>query len=374
MKRILYILMAALGVASCIYPYDEYPDNVSESLVIEGDIIVGGESSFLLTYMQKLSDTGIYQTVTASVWVEDEDGRTYPGTYSSSSYSVDLSSASSEKEYRLRVETPDGKNYASQWGRPEGSCELDNLKYIKDEDQGQLKLAVNLHSDGSSRHFRYRYFEDWEYHTYRYAYMYYDPAQDTVLKYENFENTYYCWRSSFSRGLNLATTEKMSEDRLDDYVFKTIGKTEERLSMLYRIRLEVYPVSAESYAYYENVKDVSSPTGDLFSPIPSEVRGNIRNMNDDSEMVYGYVAVVTPRSATIYYDDEVEKFYQVAGRIEYEEFAVEPDKFKSYYRKNYLPVTYDPMEGFIWGPKKCLDCRTAGGTKNKPADWPRDDK
>lgn len=372
MRRIIHILVAALCLGSCVYPYDDFVVRKTGNLVVEGDIVVGGLSYFLPTRMQSLNDLDTYEFVKSDIWVESGDGSIYGSYFKDTDYGyvVDLTGADPSQEYRLRIDTPDGKRFASQWEKVGGKVEIDGLKYQKDTVGGVLNIQVGLHSDGSSHHFRYRFVEDWEYTAYAHAYVYYDIAKNTVQRFEGSFNTYYCWKTGMSRGLNLATTEKLSEDRLVDYTFKTIASNDERLSVMYRIKLEVYPVSAASYAYYENVRDISSPTGDLFSPMPSEVRGNIRNMDDESEMVYGMVAVVCPNSATLYYDNEVGKFYHNTERVEYEEVSVDAGQYLKYYLNNYRPVRIDPMEGTIWAPARCVDCRLKGGTKNKPEDWP----
>jgi len=376
MRKFLYIIIASICLGSCVYPYDDLVVTDVDNLVIEGDIVIGGVSYFLPTRLMSLNDPDHYLIVHSTIWVESGDGKTYPATYKDDTYGyeVDLKAADPSREYRLRLETPDGKQYASQWGKVEGSVEVDGLKYQMDIEKNVLNIKLDLHSNGESRHFRYRYFEDWEYKSHARAYVYYDPDTDSVKRFDGTFNTYYCWRTGMSRGLNLATTEKMTEDVLDDYTFKTIPNTDERLSIMYKIRLEVYPVSPESYAYYENVRDISSPTGDLFSPMPSEVRGNIRNMSDESEMVYGYVAVVRPSSATLYYDNEIGMFYHNIEHVEYEEEIVPQDQFRRYYySKNYRPVQDDPAQGVSWGPARCIDCRLLGGTKNRPEGWPKAD-
>lgn len=373
MRKTIYIIAAALCLGSCIYPYDDLAVADVDNMVIEGDIVVGGVSYFLPTRLQSLAESASYQFVGSTVWVESEDGKEYVGylvdkTYG---YAVDMTGADETKEYRLRLDSYDGKSFASQWGKAEGRVVIDDIKYQPDTLSNVLKIQLGLHSDGSSRHFRYRYFEDWEYHAHSRAYVYYDATKNTVQRFDGSDNTFYCWKTGMSRGLNLATTEKMSTDVLEDYTFKTIPRDDERLSVMYKIRLDVYPVSPASYAYYENVRDISSPTGDLFSPMPSEVRGNIRNMADDTEMVYGHIAVVLPSSATLYYDNEKGMFYQNTTRVEYEEATIGSGDFARYYRKGYLPVMSDPAQGDIWGyPAECIDCRMMGGTRNKPEGWP----
>jgi len=373
MRKIAYLIVSALCLGSCVYPYDDFAETKIDNYVIEGDIVVGGLSYFLPTKLQPLGDEDKIRFVHSTVWVESDDGKTYPAEFLDMDYGyvADLTGADESRSYRLRVNTFNGKSFASQWGKATGRVEMDGIKYQKDTIADVLKIQVGLHSDGSSRHFRYRYFEDWEYHSYSRASIYYDVASNRVKEFEGGDNTYYCWKTGISRGINLATTEKMSVDRLEDYTFKTIARNDEKLSVMYRIKIDVYPVSPESYAYYENVRDVSSPTGDLFSPMPSEVRGNIRNMDDESEMVYGYIAVVIPSSATLYYDNEKARFYHKTQRIEYVEEAVAQNDFLKYYKNDYLPVREDFIEGIIWGrPSSCIDCRKKGGTRNKPEGWP----
>jgi len=373
MRKIAYLIASALCLGSCVYPYDDFAEAAVDNYVIEGDIVVGGLSYFLPTKLQPLGEEGGIRFVYSTVWVESDDGKTYPAEFldMDNGYVADLTGADESRSYRLRVNTFNGKSFASQWGKAAGRVELDDMKYQTDTVANVLKIQVGLHSDGSSRHFRYRYFEDWEYHSYSKAYLYYDAASDNVKLFEGLDNTYYCWNTGISRGINLATTEKLSVDRLKDYTFKTLARNDERLSVMYRIKIDVYPVSPESYAYYENVRDVSSPTGDLFSPMPSEVRGNIRNMEDESEMVYGYVAVVIPSSSTLYYDNTKARFYLNTKKVDYVEDTIARKDFSKYYKSDYLPVREDPIYGFIWGsPSRCIDCRERGGTRNRPEGWP----
>lgn len=373
------MLIAALCAVACVYPFDADIESVSGNLVIEGDIFLGDVSYFNISRVVGLNDEVKASSIEGEVYVEASDGTKYEsdGVLGDMGYAVSLINADPNLEYRLVVKV-DGKEYVSSWGTASGNCIIDDLNWVIDKDLGILRLQMSLHSEDGSRHFRYRYSEVWEYHSYFQATCYYvtpdsDHKNGQLINYPYGENIYYCWKREGSRGINLATTEQMTEDRLVDYPFRYISGSDDRLSILYRITLDVYPVSEDSYMFYENLKSVSTVTGNLFSPIPNAMRGNIRCSGADDEMVYGYVAVVKPQTKTLYVEckGEVYELYQKAWRNPgYEKEEVDENNWLGYYRMGYLPVSYQPMMGSFWARSGCVDCRKAGGTKDRPADWP----
>lgn len=397
MKKYIYFLALALLAASCVYPYDYVPDSSVDNIVIEGDILLGEKSYFQVSRVQALdSPYNERRVIEARVIVEGDNGYTKEGEgrIEGNEYVnvVDLTDIRYEPgqasaSYRLRVvldnalvNSPFGaekKEYVSEWIRPEGDLVLDNLSYAVDRGKEELAIRMSLHSGGASKHFRYSYEEDWEFTTYNRASTYYQMPDDghpngQVLDFGASANTYYCWKHAVSRGINLATTEDMSEDRLVDYPFKFFKPNDQKMSIMYRIDLTVYPVSEGSYKYYENLKSISSFTGDLFSPIPSAMKGNLSCTTDPDEIVYGYIAVVFPKKAILYVSDEDADFYKMGKNpYEFQEEVVDSFDYLKRYLQGWRPYYHDFLKGQIWGyPAECLDCTKLGGTKNKPADWP----
>ena len=377
--------MTALLAVSCVYPYEaEIPENFG-NMVIEGDIFVGSTSVFELSYMLPLTgkaDRNSYAKPDGTVWVEASDGTRYDAVMTDDQvFEVDTRDASPSLQYRLHVyDALTYQNYVSQWASVGGTCAIDDFYYEIAEDKQTVSLKVSLHSDDGS-HFRYRYTEDWEYTAPFRATHYFIPEQSEeypygiIRQYTNGENTYYCWKSEGSRGINLATTEDMSENVLIDYPVITYGKNEEKFSQVYRMDIEVYPVDADSYAYYDHLKQMSELTGSLFSPTPSEMRGNISCEEDPAQYVYGYVAVVQPSSSRLYFISQDEKFYVKPGLTLEEPVDVPEKQWMRYYLyEKYLLYAYSANQGALWLPRDCIDCQRLGGTKNKPADWPNDHK
>ncbi len=397
MKKFIYILSLTLLAVSCVYPYDTMPEKSVDNIVIEGDILLGEKSYFQISKVQPLeAPYSKRQTIPARVFVEGDNGYSKEAEeefVDNEFWSIaDLTDIRNDQgqssvSYRLRVVLYDqifnggsnvkGKEYVSEWIKPEGDMVLDNLSFSVDKSKDELAIRMSLHSGGLSQHFRYSYEEDWEYTSYLRATEYYIPPTEKnpygqTQSFNASENTYYCWNHSESRGINLATTEKMSEPRLVDYPFKTFHHSDAKISLMYRIDLTVYPVSAGSYKYYENLKSISSYSGDLFSPIPSAMKGNLSSVTDPEEVVYGYVAVVFPKKARLYIsNEETDNFYHRDKIPEYKQEAVSPDQYYRYYLNGWRPYQMILMEGDMWvSPAECVDCRLMGGTKNKPADWP----
>lgn len=401
MKKYIYAFALALLAVSCVYPYDFVPEKTVDDIVIEGDILLGEMSYFQVSRVQSLdSPYSQRRTIAARVFVEGDNGYSREGVNQKTGNEyesvVDLTDIKYEPgqpsaSYRLRVSLDNtGMNpasgsvkreYVSEWIHPEGDLVLDNLSYVVDRDKEELAIRMSLHSNGASKHFRYSYEEDWEYTTYNRASTYYEMPDVShpngqVLDFGASSNTYYCWNHTVSRGINLATTEDMSEDRLVDYPFKFFSPNDQKMSIMYRIDLTVYPVSAGSYKYYENLKSISSYTGDLFSPIPSAMKGNLSCTTDPDEMVYGYIAVVFPKKARLYVSDEDADFYKM-GKMPYEfqEEVLSEGEYLGRYLQGWRPFYHDFLQGQVWGyPVECLDCTKLGGTKNKPDDWPTTDK
>lgn len=379
------MITAALCLASCVYPYEAELPEVQASLAVEGDICLGSESAFAISLLQPL-DVSVGDATYAlpdvnslSLRVESESGEVYPGTFTmtdkySANFAVDTRTASAEggRRYRVCVDYA-GESYSSDWTALEGSCVIDNLNYSVSNEI--LNACVSLHSDDGSNHFRYRYDETWEYHSQLKATVYFDPETYNIFEYFGGANSYYCWNTNASRGINLATTEDLEVNVLENYPVLSFHKTDRRLSMIYRLDLEVYPVSEASYRYYEHLKQVSNFNGSLFAPIPSEMPGNLHCDSDESVPVYGYVAVVQPSSARLYIDNEKTHFYEdVQPRVTQIQIDDIWEQVRYFTHKNYVPVNSDPMQGTWWAERRCVDCRMEGGNKNKPADWPNNHK
>ena len=391
-KTLSFAALAAsiLAVAACVYPFDPVIESEDGRLVVEGDIHVGSLSTFTVSRVLPIDSKYSLNTIYARGYIEGEDGSRieqvtspssvyadFPGSVNSLRF--DTSDLSDSQRYRLHFEDMEtGMEYESDWIEVNPAPDIDNLSYILDEGRGELNVALSMHCNGRS-HFRWHYTEEWEYHSREKATHYYVPQTGEVKQFENGENTYFCWRSYDSPEIKIFSTADQVDDRFIDLEFHRISRTEQRLQVMYHIKVYLEALDEQAYRYWNNIQQNSQNQGTIFSPMPSQMAGNIHCVSDPSVPVIGYIGASRQAVADMYYDNSVEYFYRQPAPGPMKEVELEdPSQFAYYYNMGYVVcfVTDDLMAPtvYTWVQAVCADCRRSGGTKTKPAGWPNDHK
>ena len=374
---ILACAALALLAASCVYPFSAETEDGSGALVIEGDILIGETTAVKIGRSTPIGGPKS-EPVHGVVWVEDEYGTTFRGVRDKSGarYLVNTAAADPGLAHRLHVQLPDGREYVSSWEKAGAPPVIDSLSYIRDPDHDRLNIALSMHSQAGS-YFKWSYVEDWEYHTQYFAVIKYEAPNvvgygGKIVPMVYPENTYYCYRHAESSEILTFSTERQTDDRFVDLEFHKIPRSDTRISYLYRIKVDLEPLSAGAYAYWENIKANSEYSGSLFAPTPSEMVGNIRCVQDPDELVMGYINVARRASKTLYLDALDVKFYKsdepyVEGEL------IGTDRWLEFILKGYLPYSSVMPEDYsqtYWAPARCVDCTKMGGTRERPDDWP----
>lgn len=388
MKRIATMMAVCLAAVSCVYPYEPDFTGTSGSLVIDGDMLIGAESTFSLHFAKGIDEGYLEESFPVGrLWIESATGETYEASPAGRGvYVLDSRFADPAGSYRMHfdeeLEGEEGgscRRYASDWQTSPGVCVLDSLSYRVDPDGEYIRFLISFHSDDGCQWFRYQMREDWEYTAPMFThYKYLEPDAENpygqVVSFEDGENTYYCWSNDTSLGLNMISTADLSGDRYVDYPLVSMDKNSIKVSYLYRLDVTLFSISEENYKYYSNIRDNSGNGGDLFAPIPSELRGNIRNLDDESELVLGYFGISSVVTGRIYEKDSEVLFHKKS----YEPFAelqIAQFDWNHMHMKGYRPRDFDyKINDYIWVERRCVDCMSMGGNKNKPADWPTPEK
>lgn len=395
MKKIFLLLAIALTAfcaASCIYDFN--PDLAGQDgyLVVEGDILIGDYTNIAVRLSDplKVNDKDPKPVVSVRrAAVESRDGKVYSR---SGSWSIDTRSADPNQEYRLVLEIDGRGTYVSQWAPVEKTAAIDSLAWTYSADKKSMTLDVSASGEGS-RYYRWTGQQTWEYHAPYDASHYYVPVggilngevmlRDTVAMYEGGTNYYWCWNSAAVSELMMATTAELSENRLVRHPLFDMSCYEQRCMSLYSILLCQEGISEEAWRYYEAMERNSTDVGGLFSPEPSEMRGNVYNENDPSELVLGYVSVSAPvirrffvsmtsfgRTPRNYYADEPvyvpKNEWRKYWRNDWSVYALHTDEAAGTGRESEADYEFD------WLPTYCVDCRRHGGVKTKPDYWPND--
>ncbi|MCQ2135682.1 MAG: DUF4249 domain-containing protein [Bacteroidales bacterium] len=398
--NILLCLAVLLSDIACTYPFELNPKQVKDvqfTPVIQGDILVGEITHVELGYMISLiqDESLLSKHPSGTAWIENQNGEIFrpegenadkPGY----SFDIDTRSADPTSLYRLRVEAqvidkndPEGKNlversYSSQWVQVCPAPVLDSLSRTYDDKD--VTVRISLHSEDGSEHFRWTFVENWQYHADYIPDYYYDQKKDEVV-FKRDESMYWCWNTAVSSEVDLCATTQLGENRIVDKPFSIIHRSSQKLSSRYVIRVAARTLDKQAYQYLENLRLTSNYTGSLFSPNPSSIRGNISCDQDPAEQVIGYIGAgkVSTKYLIINSDEGLYKssekpevlFRPVTGEEPGEE---DGQPLWWFYKQGYVPVKMgqDPESGLtrvLWGSKRCIDCRMAGGTTTKPIDW-----
>ena len=344
-------LLLCLLLCGCITKY--YPtgiDEIADILVVDGVItddetIITLSRSINLTEDQSIST---YYVDHALVYVECDDGTQWQaeqwdwGTEERNGrYLIKNGMLNPERKYCLRIGI-DEFEYGSDYSHPIITPEIDSLFWMKTGRGQPVTIRVATQStDGKTMYCRWKYKEDWEINSY-----YNLPGYP-----------YYCWNKDNSREMLLGSSEKTVFGRIMDVVAE-IQPWDRKLAVMYRIDIRQNAISKRAYDYYENIRINAKQIGNIFAPVPSELRGNIICTSHPGRPVIGYIEVSSttlkrlyiPKSANVYelpYSTNCEPFEL--------EFPPNNDTFIVNYYGSYLY-------------RDCVDC-TFFGTEQKPDDW-----
>ena len=400
MKKIALYLAGLLLTASCIYPFEPETPPVDRCLVFEGNLVIGESSTMSVRLLQPLSGSIVTDTDTWNIngeaRVECTDGTVINGVprlrgSNEVAFIFNLTNASAKEAYRVWFTDDETKKvYRSNWMKVEKAPLIERIDFVPDDKNVKVRLTLTGPTD-DTRYFCWTYTEDWEIHSdflplylYRYGV---DPYNIRGQAYEEIQgeyDKYYCWNSSSSKELFVADTRDLNSRTLPARQIAEFGRTTPRCQELYCISVTAYGISADRYAYIHHMNEVSNIQGDLFSPNPSAMRGNLRCEQDSTELVLGYVGVCQTTmtraffEGTRYYTGRVDNSVRFFPNLSEPLEAESNEKGYDYFyrldnRPLYLVADENGDEKMQWAPRRCVDC-TVKGTKNKPSYWPNSHK
>lgn len=375
--------LVAAAATSCVYDFDPEVEGEQGLIVIEGDILAGEMTYVDVSLSQTLSDKKGAYHVQATVWVEQKDGTKFTGYRSGNGYYIDTRKLDKTQQCRLCVVNNTYGSYYSDWLDVLVSPPITDITYKITEDGEYINFYVSTGSDGSgSGYYRWTASEAWEYMADYYATHYFDVKTLTINPYEDGENTYYCWGAANVSSLMIGTTAKLKEDKLEDAYLYSLHNADMKISYVYSMNLVQRAITKEAYVFWETLQKNSDNVGGLFSPQPSEMRGNIHCEQDPNRLVLGYISASSVTTKRAFFFDKDTRFYKKPKGGE----TPEPEEIKEeewklrYIVDDYRVYTYVESEEelitdrFTWLPRRCVDCTYFGGTKQKPDYWPTYDK
>lgn len=369
MKRIFIPLLIVAGIVSCREQYDPKVKSLQQSfLVVEGNLNVSHDSTIVrLTRTFKLEDTAKLKVENgAQLTVEGSDNTIRPLTARGNGYYVspDLNLVVNT-QYRLRIKTSDGKEYLSGFVKARTTPPIDSISW-ENSNEGVRVFANTKDPSNASRYYRWDYDETWEIHSFFYSDIIYQngsirnrvmPAEDVSV----------CWKYASSTNIPLANSVRLQDDIISRALLTLITPGNERLSVRYSILVKQYALDKEAYEFFELMKKNTEEIGSIFSPQPSEIKGNIQCLTDPSQYVLGYITASAVQTKRIFIRVSPWNFREDCPSFK---VAANPDSIRFYFGTiGYIPYSFNFPAEYFGGYPNCVDCTTRGGSTKKPSYW-----
>lgn len=361
-----------LGLSSCIYPYDpDISKETEKTVVIEGEILVGGVSTIRLSYLTDLDRSASSTThPSGKAWVEDEDGREYPSTTLnlSQNISIPMNDAVSGKKYRAVIEV-DGETYVSEWQDAAPAPTISGISF--DADDRSVSVYVDVDAEACrTGYMGFSYEETWQFHTDYIPDVVIDPKTWTYSDMMTTWPYYWCFRSNASKQMVLLDYSTLGGAQTKHYPIVSFLRTDSRNHLMYSILVKAFALSQDNYLYNKQTQEMSEQGGDLFSPEPGMLQGNLTCTSDESRQVMGLVLAAEVTTKRAFLDN---KYLRTVRQDDSFMIDVPKDKMPEYYYEmNYRPIKYTTIdENYVvgWGPHRCINCLEAGGTQVTPDFW-----
>jgi len=302
MKKKL-ILLLLTPVLSCIDPVSFDFKGQTEHIVIEGKWSDQPEDSYVKITMSRPFTTPYQKIVDdAVVYLVSDQGERYNyqhvegGIYWPDEYyfSHDIVG----KTYTLHVLTTDGKEYESKPVTVKPVPQIDSLYYSYDEREifeiGTVRrkwfngytFYVN-YSDpaGVNNFYRWSYTDIYEVLTQPALHMIYNcrgcPKPDPLPCCAK------CWVDEKEHILQVESDRLSDGRKVTGHELKFFP-FERYMHFKFKYKVYQYAISEEAFLYYDALIKQSKSEGSIFDPPPTQLKGNIFNINDSEDQVLGF--------------------------------------------------------------------------------------
>jgi hypothetical protein len=345
-------------------------------LVVEGFINVSGTTGILMTRSSGLDSPMLIPEPGAQVEVQSANGASYTltetpgGHYSDSAMLLDPT-----QQYRLHIRTTNGKEYLSDFSPAKITPPIDSVTWTGSSTA--VTIYVSTHDNQTQPgYYQWQYDETWKYSSAFSSTLEY--VDDQLIPRPAGDQIFYCWHSDVSTQINIANTEKLSENVIYKYPVNEIPySTSDKLIDRYSILVRQYSLTKEWYEWNQKIKRNTEQLGTIFDAQPSETGGNIHCVTDPTETVVGFVGCTTETQKRIFISRiEIPPAVILTG-YEYcmkDTIGLDPSVIHARLSQGfYLPVhpvyILGLLKGYEIAGPDCVDCRLKGGTTVMPPFW-----
>ncbi len=307
MKRAFLLLSLLVTVIACVTEYQPETIRIAPVLVVEGQITdAPGPYTVRLTRTGDFSNKGINLLETgAVVGIEDNAGNREtlreqsPGVYQTRANGMQ---GVAGRRYKLTIQTRNGQRYESDAETLTAAPPILNVysEYKRERlpgtqvQQETWDVYLDTKDPETAGNF------------YRWEWTHYEAiniCQKTERANGTFSGLYCCtpcWDINRCYNcINVNSDVNFNGNNLSRQYIATVPYTSK---LPYYIEIQQQSISRGAYQFWKSVRGLVNNTGGLFDPAPASVQGNIRNLTNTAEPVYGYFGATGLSERAVYVD------------------------------------------------------------------------
>ena len=378
-KKIVNIIL--LGVLliplACVDKYWPEINNYDNLLVVDGMITNGGDSTIVnLSRSGDVNNEIIDPVTNAKVSIssllgeEATLGEIQPGKYllTDSLFNKEIGNS-----YQLTIVLKNGEVYESKFGELLEPSTIDSvygeIEYKDINQQGYTPQGLQFYIDNSSPQsdtsfYLWRLWQTYKYSaTFTLDYLW----EGKFTPVYNPDSLQICWRTKRVSEIFTYSTKFLDDTRLRKYPLVFTNTDTKMLSIRYSLLVEQINISEEDFNYWDALRQQEANQGNLYSYHPVQIRGNIRNINNEDEVVLGNFTVGSISRKRIFVNRPPLTFYFTVCTPDFDGMmfigGYGPDDWPVY-------ITDVPGQGMAMGTSDvCFDCRLEGGSLSPPDFW-----
>lgn len=411
-RQLLLMFVSTLVLVSCVEEYwPELDGKYEERIVVDGKITnEAGPYTIKLSSSSSLEIDNTVSISGASIEISDNEGNsetlteTSSGIYQSSETGIQ---GVVGRLYKISISIG-GKTFESEYEELLAPVGIESIRFeeeshiiseISDEEETGYQFYLSSETASSNNFYYYWEVEEtYEYHApYPVEFIYNGSFDEngSLLEYDSPYESFYCWNTNKIYQIFTQSTAFQSQSKVNDFPLHFVTHEDERMRIQYSIMAKQYSISEKAYTYQKNLKDMNSKNSGLYSKQPFQVRGNLYNIDNPDDLMLGYfytagitesehlftpAAVITKKAL-----DKWERetcFVQAPSGFNYAlrydliiarsspndwpfylsyVWVLYTEETESYYAKRIMVI----RKGF----EICVDCKTNGGTTQKPDFW-----
>ena len=287
MQNIVILTILAITVQSCIKQVTVDTRNEKPKLVVEGSITTDTVPySVRLTYSgpftstRDISDEQLEKD--AIVTIEDNEGNTTPLTYKDSGIYISTDPTYIGKvgrSYHVNILLKDGTRFIS---RPETIKAVPpfsrvNVNFVMDFGI-ELPTYMNVSVDANDPAAEENYYQ-WKFYSLIMRQTQGVPCGFQCIRFE------YCYQVQVDNDTRVLSDQYINGNEIKN---QTVGRTYIYTYGNPYIEVAQLSISREAYQFWTRYQDQLTRTGGVLDPLPSSIKGNVFNANNDADFALGY--------------------------------------------------------------------------------------